>query len=78
MMDFVMALSPLVLILVGIIVLKKPAMKVAPVGLVYIIILAFTYFSPADAVFKDTVTMIDGLLWKGIKEGTKIFLPFCC
>lgn len=74
MMDFVMALSPLVLILVGIVVLKKPAMKVAPVGLVYIIILAFTYFSPADAVFKDTVTMVDGLLWKGIKEGTKIVM----
>ncbi|WP_304508749.1 L-lactate permease [Anaerotignum sp.] len=74
MMDFVMALSPLVLILVGIIVLKKPAMKVAPIGLLYIIILAFTYFSPGDVVFKDTVTMIDGLLWKGIKEGSKIVM----
>lgn len=74
MMDFVMALSPLVLILVGIIVLRMPAMKVAPIGLVYIIILAFTYFSPADAVFKDTVTMVDGLLWKGIKEGSKIVM----
>ncbi len=74
MMDFLMAISPIVLILVGIVVLKKPAMKVAPVGLVYIIILAFTYFAPADAVFKDTVTMVDGLLWKGIKEGSKIVM----
>jgi lactate permease len=73
-MDFVMAISPIVLILVGIVVLKKPAMKVAPVGLVYIIILAFTYFAPADVVFKDTVSMIDGLLWKGIKEGSKIVM----
>ncbi len=74
MMDFVMAISPLVLILVGIVVLKMPAMKVAPLGLVYIIILAFTYFSPADVAFKDTVTMVDGLLWKGIKEGAKIVM----
>ncbi|WMI81219.1 L-lactate permease [Anaerotignum sp. MB30-C6] len=74
MMDFVMAISPLVLILVGIIVLKMPAMKVAPLGLLYIIILALTYFSPADVTFQDTVSMIDGLLWKGIKEGAKIVM----
>ncbi len=73
-MDFIMALSPLMFILAGIIVFRMPAMKVAPLGLVYIILLAFTYFSPADAVFQDTVAMIDGLLWKGIKEGTKIVM----
>jgi len=74
MMDFVMAISPLVFILVGILVLKMPAIKVAPLALLYIIIVAFTYFSPADAVFKDTVSMVDGLLWKGIKEGSKIVM----
>lgn len=73
-MDFVMALSPLVLILVGIVILKMPAMKVAPLGLVYIIILAFTYFSPADATFGGTISMIDGLVWKGIKEGFKVVM----
>lgn len=73
-MSFLIAISPLVLILVGIIVLKKPAMQVAPVGLLYIILLAFTYYQPVDLAFGDTVAIVDGLVWKGIKEGTKIVM----
>ena len=43
-LNFVLAVSPIVLVLAGILLLKKPAMKVAPVALVWTVLLAFTYF----------------------------------
>ena len=33
--NFIMAITPIILVLIGILVLKKPAMKVAPVALVW-------------------------------------------
>ena len=65
--NFVMAISPIVLVLLGILVLKKPAMKVAPVALVWTLLLAFTYFNITDLSFADNVKVADALLWKGIK-----------
>lgn len=73
-MNFVMALSPLVFVLVGILFLKKAAMKVAPLALVYTIVLAFTYFNANALEFKALVAGTDALLWKGIKEGAKIVM----
>ena len=71
-MDFVMALSPLGFVLVGILFLKKGAMKVAPLTLLYTVIIAFSYFNINGLDFKSPVAGPDALLWKGVKEGAKI------
>lgn len=73
-MNFLMALSPLLFVLAGILFLKKPAMKVAPVALIYTILIAFTYINGNGLEFKQMVTNTDGLLWKGIKESAKIVM----
>lgn len=71
-LNFIVASSPILVVLFGIMVFKKPAMKVAPLGLVWTMILAFTYFNITDMAFMDNVKVVDALLWKGIKEGLKI------
>ena len=73
-LNFVMAISPIIVVLVGILFLKKPAMKVAPVGLIWAMLLAFTYFNIESHTFKETIVVLDALVWKGIKEGLKIVL----
>ena len=70
--NFIMAVSPIIVVLVGILALKKPAMKVAPVALIWTMLLAFTYFNINGLTFKENVVVMDALLWKGIKEGLKI------
>ena len=72
--NFVMAISPIILVLVGILILKKPAMKVAPVALIWTMLLAFTYFNINGLTFRENVAVLDALLWKGIKEGFKIVM----
>lgn len=69
-----MALSPLIVVLVGIMGLKRPAMKVAPVALIWTILLALTYFNVKGLTFAENVNALDALVWKGIKEGMKIVL----
>lgn len=77
-MTFLLALSPLLIVLVGILILKKPAMKVAPLALLWSFILALTAFNVQDLPFAKNVDVLDGLLWKGIKEGLKIgWMVFC-
>lgn len=71
-LNFILAISPIIVVLVGILLMKKPAMKVAPVALVWTVLLAFTYFNIDGLAFKENVAAIDALLWKGIKEGFKI------
>ena len=46
----------------------------APVALIWTLVLAFTYFNITGASFKENVAVYDALLWKGIKEGLKIVL----
>jgi L-lactate permease len=70
--NFVLALSPIIFVLVGILVFKKPAMKVAPLALVWTILLAFVYFNVNNLTFAENIATVDALLWKGIKEGLKI------
>lgn len=70
--NFLLAISPIAVVLVGILAFKKPAMKVAPVALLWTVVLAFTYFNVGGLTFKENVAVIDGLLWKGVKEGLKI------
>ncbi|WP_040659268.1 L-lactate permease [Oscillibacter ruminantium] len=70
--EFVLAASPIAFVLVGILAFKKPAMKVAPLALIWTLVLAFTYFNVTGLTFKENVAAYDALLWKGIKEGGKI------
>lgn len=72
--DFVMALSPILVVLVGILCFKQSAKRVAPIALVWTVILSFTYFNVNGLTFKENVAVLDPLLWKGIKEGLKIVL----
>lgn len=72
--DFVMALSPILVVLVGILGFKQSAKNVAPVALVWTLLLAFTYFNVTGATFAENVAALDPLVWKGIKEGLKIVL----
>ena len=72
--NFIMAISLIILVLVGILILKKPAMKVAPVALIWTMLLAFTYFNINGLTFRENVAVLDALLWKGIKEGFKIVM----
>ncbi len=72
LLNFALALSPIIVVLVGILACKKPAMKVAPVALLWTLALAFTYFNVNGLGFKENIAATDVLLWKGIKEGLKI------
>ena len=72
--NFVFALSPILVVLVGILAFHQSAKKVAPVALVWTLVLAFTYFNVTGATFKENVAMYDPLVWKGLKEGLKIVL----
>ena len=72
--NFVMALSPIVVVLVGILAFHQSAKKVAPVALVWTLVLAFTYFNVTGASFQENVATYDPLVWKGLKEGLKIVL----
>jgi lactate permease len=69
---FILAASPIIIVLVGILAFRKPAMKVAPVALVWTLVLAFTWFNVSGLTFGDNVSAYDALVWKGIKEGLKI------
>ncbi len=71
-MSFLLAVSPLLVVLVGILGFKKPAMKVAPVALLWTLVLAFTYFNVKDLPFDQNTSILAGLMWTGIKEGLKI------
>ena len=73
-LNFVMALSPIVVVLVGILAFHQSAKRVAPIALVWTLVLAFTYFNVTGATFAENVAHYDALIWKGIKEGLKIVL----
>lgn len=73
-LNFVMALSPIIVVLVGILGFRQSAKRVAPVALVWTLVLAFTFFNVAGATFKENVAVYDAMVWKGIKEGLKTVL----
>lgn len=72
MIDFILAISPIIVVLVGILGFKKPAMKVSPIALIWTLFLAFTYFNINGSSFAQNGTLYGGLIWKGIVEGLKI------
>lgn len=61
--NFVMALSPILVVLVGILGFKQSAKRVSPIALVWTLILAFTYFNVTGASFADNVKTLDP--WSG-------------
>lgn len=48
-LNLVMALSPIIVVLVGILGFRQSAKKVAPVALIWTLVLAFTYFNITGA-----------------------------
>ena len=56
-LNFVMALSPIIVVLVGILGFRQSAKKVAPVALIWTLVLAFTYFNITGATFKENVAV---------------------
>ncbi len=72
MLSFILAISPIVLVLVGIMVFRKSAARVAPVALIWGMFLALTYFNITGLNLRENILVLDANLWKGIKEGFKI------
>lgn len=70
--NVLLAATPIILVLAGILVIHKPAMKVAPLALLWTLLLAFTYFNVTGMTFHENMAAYDALLWKGLKEGLKI------
>jgi len=72
MLDILLAPSPIFVVLVGMIGMKKSAMKVAPVAMVYTIVLGLLYFSGTGAgIFVS--------FKKGVLEQYNNYLAyFCC
>lgn len=55
-LNFVMALSPIVVVLVGILAFHQSAKRVAPIALVWTLVLAFTYVCRRDDGRRDVCT----------------------
>lgn len=72
MLSFILAISPIVIVLVGIMVFRMSASKVAPIALLWGIFLALTYFNITDLSLTDNIAVLDANVWKGLKEGFKI------
>lgn len=66
-MNFLLALTPVIIVLIGIVVLKKPALYVAPISLIYTIIISYLFF---DA----KTSMVAAQAYSGFIEGFKIIL----
>ena len=58
-LNFLMALSPIVVVLVGILGFKKSAKTVSPIALAWTLILAFTYFNLDGLTFAENVKVLD-------------------
>ncbi len=72
MISFILAISPIVIVLVGIMVFRMSAYKVAPIALLWGMFLALTYFNITGLTLKENIGVLDANVWKGIKEGFKI------
>ena len=54
-LSFVMALSPILVVLIGILGFKQSAKKVSPIAFLWTIVLAFTFFNVDRISFADMV-----------------------
>ena len=64
-MDIIISLIPILIVLIGIIVLNKPAKVVAPISFVVTVIFGMTYFGV-------DLAHIWANAWSGIISGTKV------
>ena len=58
-LNFLLAVSPIVVVLAGILVMKKPAMKVAPVALIWTTIPALTNVNNKGLAYKENVAVME-------------------
>lgn len=72
MLSFILAISPIALVLIGIMVFRMSAYKVAPLALLWGMFLALTYFNITGLTLQENIQVLDASLWKGLKEGFKI------
>jgi lactate permease len=72
MLSFILAVSPIVIVLVDIMAFSMSAAKIAPLALLWGMFLALTYFNITDLSLKDNIAVLDANVWKGLKEGFKI------
>ena len=70
--NFLIAISPIAVVMVGILAFKQSAKRMAPLALLWTVFLALTWFNVQGLSFKENVTAMDAQLWKGLKEGFKI------
>ena len=73
--NFVMALSPIVVVLVGILAFHQSAKKVAPIALVWTLILAFTYFNVTGATV-DQIGNESNVMKKTLKAFAVILVMY--
>ena len=77
-LNFVMALSPIIVVLVGILGFRQSSKRVAPVALVWTLVLAFTFFNVAGATFKENVAVYDAMVGRIHMFGVLVIpLPVC-
>lgn len=62
-LSFVMALSPILVVLIGILGFKQSAKKVSPIAFLWTIVLAFTFFNVDRISFADMVKVLTP--WSG-------------
>ncbi len=74
-LNFVMALSPIIVVLVGILGFRQSAKRVAPVALVWTLVLAFTFFNVAGATFKENVAVYSAMVGRIHMFGALV-IPF--
>ena len=72
MLSFILAISPIVIVLVGIMAFRMSAYKIAPIALIWGMFLALTYFNITGLTLRENIVVLDANVWKGIKEGFKI------
>jgi len=63
MLSFILAISPIVIVLVGIMVFRMSASKVAPIALLWGMFLALTYFNITDLSLTDNIAVLDANVW---------------
>ena len=88
-LNFLLALSPIILLIIEMIPFKMPAKKAAPTALLLMIVLALTYFradgADAGAILSNYLSLnkfangsSSAIVWKGLLEGLKIVLMVFC
>lgn len=71
MLSFILAISPIVIVLVGIMAFRMSAYKIAPIALIWGMFLALTYFNITGLTLRENIVVLDANVWKGMKKVIK-------